>query len=153
MTQRYERRLRAHRVAVVRGAGDDAATRGSLEEVIDRELVAPMTPDEASRVFSTLHLLAGRLEPVSPHLTRSDLLGALACCCLCVGCALPAAVPFLIFDAPMVALRVSNGVSLASLFVHGTIWAKQIGSRRLLTGTGMLLLGAALVGLQLAFGG
>jgi hypothetical protein len=153
MTQRYQRRLRAQQVAAVRGSSDDAATRASVEKVIDRQLVAPMTPDETSRVFSTLHLLAGRLKPVSPHLRRDDLLGALACCCLCVGSALPAAVPFLIFDEPMVALRVSNGVSLASLFVHGMIWGKQIGSSRLLTGLGLLLLGAALVGLQLAFGG
>jgi VIT1/CCC1 family predicted Fe2+/Mn2+ transporter len=152
MTQRYERHRRARRVAIVRDARDDAAVRGALGEVIDRELVAPMTPDEASRVFSMLHVLAGRLEPVSPHITRRDLVGALACFCLCVGCALPAAVPFLIFDAPLVALRVSNAVSLASLFLLGTIWAKQIGARRLLTGLGLLLVGAALVGLQLALG-
>jgi hypothetical protein len=104
-------------------------------------------------VFETLRAQAGRTNPVDPRLTRQDFVGALGCFCLCVVCALPAVLPFEVFDAPRIALRVSNGVSLASLFALGVVWAGQIGARRLLTGFGLLLLGAALVGVQIVFGG
>jgi VIT1/CCC1 family predicted Fe2+/Mn2+ transporter len=137
----------------VRDATDDATIRAALAEAIDPELVAPMNAEETARAFTTLHALAARIAPVRSGLTRSDLLGALACFCLCVGSALPATVPFLLFDSPIVALRVSNGVLLASLFALGTIWAKQVGANRLLTGFELLLLGAALVGIAIAVGG
>jgi VIT1/CCC1 family predicted Fe2+/Mn2+ transporter len=112
-----------------------------------------MSDEEALRTFSALHALAGRMAPAPPGLTRRDLIGALACFCLCVGSALPATLPFLLFDAPVIALRVSNGVLLASLFVLGIVWAKLIGARPLLTGGGLLLVGAALVGITITLGG
>jgi VIT1/CCC1 family predicted Fe2+/Mn2+ transporter len=153
MSQRYERGRQARLVAAVRDARDEGAIRNALDHVLNREMVAAMTAVEASSVFSTLFLLADRLVPVPPRLTRRDLVGALGCFCLCFGCALPAVLPFTLFDEPVVALRVSNAVSLASLFALGVVWATVIGARRLLTGFGLLLLGASLVGLQIAFGG
>jgi hypothetical protein len=153
MSRRFERGRQARLVAALRSAGDDAARRAALHEAIDPALVDPMTTVEAGRVFETLRAQAGRTNPVDPRLTRQDFVGALGCFCLCVVCALPAVLPFEVFDAPRIALRVSNGVSLASLFALGVVWAGQIGARRLLTGFGLLLLGAALVGVQIVFGG
>jgi hypothetical protein len=153
MNQRYTRARQARLTAAVRDTSDESDIKRALDEVVDPEMVAPMTAQEASQVFSTLHLLAGRLDPARPRLTRRDLAGAFACFCLCFGSALPAMVPFLIFDAPMKALRVSNAILLASLFVLGAIWAKEIGARPLLTGLALLLVGGALVGLQAALGG
>jgi len=153
MAQRFGRARQARLVAAVRDARDDGAIRAALREAIAPELVAPMTEAEAARIFSMVHALAARLAPVPRGLTRRDLVGAFGCFCLCVGCALPAIVPFVLFDSPVIALRVSNGVSLASLFALGTVWADQIDASRLLTGFGLLLLGAALVGLQIALGG
>jgi VIT1/CCC1 family predicted Fe2+/Mn2+ transporter len=153
MSQRYERERQARLLAAVRAATDDQAIRAALEEAVDPELVGPMSADEASRAFSALHALAGRMAAPRVGLTRRDLIGALACFCLCVGSALPAALPFLLFDAPLLALRVSNGVLLASLFVLGFIWAKLIGARPLLTAFGLLLVGGALVGITIALGG
>ena len=153
MTQRYERGRQARLLAAVRAATDDQAIRAALDEAVDPELVAPMNADEAARAFSALHALAGRMAPPRLGITRRDLIGALACFCLCVGSALPAAVPFMLFDAPAFALRVSNGILLASLFVLGFVWAKLIGARPLLTAFGLLLAGAALVGINIAFGG
>ena len=153
MTQRYERERQARLLAAVRAATDDQAIRAALDEAVDPELVAPMCADEASRAFSALHALAARMAPPPAGLKRRDLIGALACFCLCVGSALPAALPFMLFDAPLVALRVSNGVLLASLFVLGIVWAKLIGARPLLTGFGLSLVGAALVGITVALGG
>ena len=59
----------------------------------------------------------------------------------------------MLFDAPAIALRVSNGILLASLFVLGIVWAKLIGARPLPTAFGLLFVGATLVGINVAFGG
>jgi hypothetical protein len=84
---------------------------------------------------------------------RRDLFGASLCFLICVGTALPAAVPFLLFDTPAVALRVSNGILLASLFALGTVWARFVGASRLATGLLFLLLGFAMVAIAIVFGG
>jgi hypothetical protein len=153
MTQRFERGRQARLVAAVREADGDVESRAALGEAIAPALVASMTNAEAAHLFGALRAMAGRTGPVRAHLTRGDFVGALACFCLCVGCALPAVVPFALLETPAVALRVSNGVSLASLFALGVLWAKVIGARPLASGLGLLLLGAALVALQIAFGG
>lgn len=153
MTQRYERGRQARLLAAVRAATDDQAIRAALEEAVDPELVAPMNAEEASRAFSALHALAGRMALPDLRITRRDLIGALACFCLNIASALPAAVPFMLFDAPAFALHVSNGVLLVSLFVLGIVWAKLIGARPLPTAFGLLLVGAALVGMNIALGG
>jgi VIT1/CCC1 family predicted Fe2+/Mn2+ transporter len=153
MGQRFARQRQAQLVAAVRDAADQTSMRAVLREAVEAELVAPMTPREAARVFSIVRTLAGRLPPVRPGLTRRDLYGAVSCFALCVGCALPAAVPFLLLDTPRVALRVSNAILLASLFALGMVWGRQIGGRPLATGLGLLVLGAAMVGIAVAFGG
>ena len=112
-------------MAAVRAASDDQAIRAALEEAVDPELVAPMNADEASRAFSALHALAGRMALPDLRITRRDLIGALACFCLNIASALPAAVPFMLFDAPAFALHVSNGVLLRVAVRAGDpCWAK-----------------------------
>ena len=105
-------------------------------------------------MFATLHDVAGRLDPAAhAHLTKHDLVGAVGCGLLCIGSALPAILPFLLIERPAVALRVSNGVLLASLFVLGAMWAKDLGAGRVKTGLVLLLIGAAMVAVAVAFGG
>ena len=152
MNRRYERGRQARLLAAVRAAKDDQAIRAALEEAVDPELVAPMNAEEVSRTFSALHALAGRMAPPPPdHAARSDRRARLLLSLHRQR--VPAAVPFMLFDAPAIALQVSNGVLLVSLFVLGIVWAKLIGARPLLTAFGLLLVGAALVGMTIALGG
>jgi VIT1/CCC1 family predicted Fe2+/Mn2+ transporter len=98
--------------------------------------------------------VVSRSEPPKNRITRDDLLGALASFWLVFLSTIPAVVPFLIFrDQPRFALRVSNGLLLGLLFLVGYQWAKFTGSRRLLTGFVMMLLGAVLVAMAIALGG
>jgi VIT1/CCC1 family predicted Fe2+/Mn2+ transporter len=153
MGQHFEHVRQARLVAAARVAQGEAAARRVLDEVMEPEVVDAMSPAEAAGVFATLREVAHRLPLPTSGLVRRDLVGALGCFTLCVVSGLPAVIPFLIFDRPLVALRVSNGILLASLFALGLAWAKLIGTRPLTTGVGLLLLGAAMVAVAVAFGG
>lgn len=86
-------------------------------------------------------------------ITREDWLGALTSFVLVVVTSLPAAVPFMLIDEVQVALRVSNAVLLALLFLVGAWWARHTVSKPWLVGTIFLLVGTALVLAAIALGG
>ena len=58
-------------------------------------------------------------------MTRKDLLGGLESGLLVFACSLPAVLPFLVFDEPRFALRVSNAILLALLYYLGYRHAKH----------------------------
>ena len=86
-------------------------------------------------------------------MTKDDLYGALACFWLVFLSCLPAAVPFLIFSEPRWALRVSNFLLIAMLFVVGHIWAQYAHANRVVAGLVMVAIGLALVGVAVLLGG
>ncbi len=65
----------------------------------------------------------------------------------------PAAIPFLLFDDARFALRVSNAILLASLFVVGYVWARFTMGRPWIVGLMLLLGGTVLVGRSILLGG
>ncbi len=66
---------------------------------------------------------------------------------------LPAAVPFLLLSEPTHALRASNFLLIAMLFVVGHMWAQYAHTNRLLAGLVMVAIGLALVGAAVLLGG
>jgi hypothetical protein len=66
---------------------------------------------------------------------------------------LPAAIPFLIFSRPQVALRVSNFLLIAGLFYVGQKWADYAGKNRVAVGLAMVAVGLMLVGVAVLLGG
>ena len=86
-------------------------------------------------------------------MTKDDLYGALACFLLVFVSCLPAAIPFFIFSQPHFALRVSNFLLIALLFLVGQKWAQYAGTNRLFTGSAMVTIGLVLVGVAILLGG
>jgi hypothetical protein len=66
---------------------------------------------------------------------------------------LPAALSFLFFSRPHLALRVSNFLLIALLFFVGQKWAQYAGTNRLATGFAMVAFGLVLVGIAILLGG
>ena len=66
---------------------------------------------------------------------------------------LPAAIPFLLFDDARLALRVSNAILLAFLFISGYWWARYTLAKPWLAGACFLLAGTVLVVAAIALGG
>jgi hypothetical protein len=124
-----------------------------------RAMIAECLPDVLAGSFRAPELdhvrgeLLARKELPRPGLTRRDLLGALGVFLLVFLSTLPVVVPFLLPLEPKVALRVSNGVAIALLFLVGLRVGKFVSYRPLLVGLGSVGLGAALVAITIALGG
>ena len=80
-------------------------------------------------------------------------MGALTSFWLVVLTSAPAAIPFLIFDNARFALRVSNAILLAILFVTGYWWARHSLGKPWLVGLTLLSGGIALVAVAILLGG
>ena len=87
------------------------------------------------------------------RIQREDLLGGVACFWLVFLSCLPASLPFFIFRDPQVALRVSNFLLVALLFVVGQQWGKYAQTNRWGAGLTMVILGLSLVGVAILLGG
>ncbi len=87
------------------------------------------------------------------RLTRDDLAGAVAVCCLVVVSTLPVAIPFLIVDETRLALRISQAIGAVLLFLGGHAWGRAASYPPWPMGIAMAALGFAMVGITVALGG
>jgi hypothetical protein len=116
------------------------------------EGVAAITDEaEADRMVARVRALPEPRRRIA--ITVTDLRGAAASCLLVVLATFPPIIPFLLIEDAARALRISNGLAVASLFLAGYWLGKATGVRAWALGLAMVLLGGALVGLTIALGG
>jgi hypothetical protein len=144
---------RARRAAVFRGirAASPAGARAIVLGALPEGVAAVTDEAEADRMAARIRGLPeapGRTGP-----TGDDLRGAVASCLLVVAATFPPTLPFLLMQEAGPALRVSNAVAVASLFVAGHSLGRATGVRPWLLGLAMVVLGVGLVGLTIALGG
>jgi VIT1/CCC1 family predicted Fe2+/Mn2+ transporter len=65
----------------------------------------------------------------------------------------PAAIPFIVMDDARLALRISNAILLALLFITGWYWARYTLGKPWIAGISFLLGGLLLVVAAIALGG
>jgi VIT1/CCC1 family predicted Fe2+/Mn2+ transporter len=65
----------------------------------------------------------------------------------------PVAIPFIFMQNAAPALRVSNAIAIALLFICGYRFAQITGNRRWVMGLAMAVVGSVLVGMTIALGG
>lgn len=146
-------RLRKLAVLVHDASDDTAATAivaGELDELVEQVATEPERRDLYWRIARNI-----RSAPVraAEGIGKADVLGALASFWLVFLASLPAAVPFMLMDDAMQALRVSNGVLLALLFLTGFRWAKYTLGHPWIVGLCFLLGGIGMVWTAIALGG
>lgn len=148
-------RGRLNRLArALRAAPDPDAAVADVARELDPTLAEVTTAETRQRLYREIAGLVSRSEPPRNRIRREDLMGALASFWLVILSTIPAALPFLVFrDQPRFALRVSNGLLLALLFLVGHRWAKFTGGSALLTGLAITLTGGVLVAIAVALGG
>src|SRR5690348_5249127 len=132
---------KAKLVVAVQSATDPAAALALIQDGIEPELQSMLVPGEEEAFRRSMLPHISRARAIKPGLTRDDLYGAVACFILVFVSCLPAAIPFLIFSDPHFALRVSNFLLLALLFLVGRKWAEYVGLSQLLSGSVMVLIG------------
>jgi hypothetical protein len=147
------RRGKLRLVEAVKRAPNQEAALALIKSEVEPDLQA-MLDDEDADAFSLSilkHITRARASGLT--LTRDDFYGAVACFWLVFVACFPAAVPFLIFSRPHFALRVSNFLLIALLFLVGQKWAQYAGVNRLLAGSVMVAIGLTLVGIAILLGG
>lgn len=151
--QVFERRRIASMTCALRQARDEADAIARVRTEFDGDLAA--LADSAKRdAFYASIAAAARIAPTPPvQVTLADLRGALLVLCLVLATAVPAALPFLLLEDGYLALRLSNLLLVALLFVVGCIWGRQVGGRPLLAGALVMSIGVALVLIAIPLGG
>lgn len=91
--------------------------------------------------------------PSRPQLRKDDWLGALGVFLIVVLATFPVVIPFAIISDARVALRASNGIAIAMLFLTGYAFGRQAGHRPLKMGLAMVFLGGVLVAITISLGG
>jgi len=91
--------------------------------------------------------------PEHPHLTKDEWLAGVGVFLLVFVSTLPVVLPFLFVHEPRQALRVSNWIAVALLFLTGYIYGYRTGYRPLRSGLIGIVIGAAMVGATMALGG
>jgi hypothetical protein len=148
--------VRSHKVRLMRAiqaAPNEAAALAIVKEHFESRIESLGRQEDRDRLYRDVHGIIARADLHGGRITSDDLLGALAVFLLVVGTALPAAIPFALIADPSLALRVSNLILVALLFVVGFYWARYIGANAWRTGLVMLLSGLVLVGIALVLGG
>jgi|SRR6185369_3638085 len=91
--------------------------------------------------------------PVSPRLKKADWLGAFGVFLLVFLSTFPVVFPFLFINDAKLALRVSNIVAIAMLFLVGFRFGQYSGHHPWRMGISMVILGGVLVGITISLGG
>jgi VIT1/CCC1 family predicted Fe2+/Mn2+ transporter len=148
-----ERSIRARLIREIQDASDPQSALAIIRNQVEPELESLAAPDDREALYRAMlkHLSQGN----TPRTTieKGDLYGGLACFWLVFASCLPVVLPFLIFSNPIRALRVSNFLLIAILFVVGRKWAAYANTNRLVAGLAMVTLGLALVGVAILLGG
>lgn len=91
--------------------------------------------------------------PAKARVGKTDLIGAFGVFLLVFITTFPVAIPFIFMHNAMLAMRVSNGVAVAMLFLAGFLYGRNVGRSPWAFGVAMVILGAVLVALTMALGG
>jgi hypothetical protein len=133
----------------------EAPDLGTAQRIIANALpplLASLLPSEQlESMRQKLHRLPEPSE--RPRLTKRDAVGALGICLLSFVSTFPIVIPFIFIGDARLALRVSNAVAIALLFLCGYIFGYRSGIRPWVAGLAMVAIGGALVGVAIALGG
>jgi hypothetical protein len=118
------------------------------------ELLGEVTSEvDRSALYRTIADNVRSRPAIANYVSKEDLMGGFTSFWLVVISSLPAALPFMFLDDARLALRLSNGILLALLFVVGYSWARQTLSNPWVVGLGFLIGGGVLVAAAIALGG
>ena len=146
-----ERGRSLQRLRRLRATADDTAITDVMQEALPPVLVDLMTPAELLRLRDRIAQLPE--PPLYATLTLQDVKGAAGVFMWVFLITFPVALPFVVTDDPVVALRVSNAIALFLLFFIGHRLAVFGGFRPWRTSVLMVVAGLAMVGMTIALGG
>jgi VIT1/CCC1 family predicted Fe2+/Mn2+ transporter len=142
------------KIDTLRAIGD-ASDSGAVERILAEPLHPTLASTLSNAQLDSMRESIRRLPklPERTGLTREDALGALGVCLLCCFSTLPIALPFVFVGDARLALRISNAVAAAMLFLCGYAFGHRGGLQPWWAAFAMVVLGGALIGVAIALGG
>ena len=153
MTRLSERGRLFRLVRAIQATPADEPARALVARELEERLPPVVAPSMRAALDAHVLERVRELKPERNRVTGEDLWAALAVFWLVFLTALPAVVPFLLIGDPQIAMRTSNAVLIALLFIVGWRWAGYTGAGRWRTALFMALLGVGLVAIAIALGG
>ena len=135
----------------VRDVADPDRARRALAGALPPVIASALQPEELEKMRLRMVALPERTDRTL--LRRPDWLAALGVLLVVFLSTFPVVIPFIFMKDARLALRVSNAIAIAMLFLTGHSFGRHIGRNPVRTGIAMVLLGAVLVGLTIALGG
>jgi hypothetical protein len=148
--------LRSYRTRFLRRvqrAPSEPAARSAIREEWEAILREVAKPEDRERLYEAMRQLAVNAQPLPAGLRGRDFKGAVGIFILVCATTLPAITPFLLVRNEELALRLSNLLLVALLFVAGYRWATIIDADPWRTGLTLVGLGLALVAIAILLGG
>jgi VIT1/CCC1 family predicted Fe2+/Mn2+ transporter len=150
MARFNQRGRNAMQLRAARTAASKGEAHRMIADAMPPLLASILPPDQLELMRQRLLQLP---EPEHPRLTKRDGLGAIAICLLSFLSTFPIVIPFILISDARMALRLSNAVAIAMLFVCGYAFGRCAGFRPWATGLSLVAVGAALVAVAIALGG
>ena len=151
IAQLNERGHKTLLLRAVRKSADTAAAQRIIADALPPLLASLLPPEQLESMRRKLQLMP---EPASrPQLTGCDALGAAGVCLLVFLSTFPVVIPFMFIADPRLALRFSNAVAIALLFLCGYEFGRYAGLGPWVSGLSMVVVGVALVAVASALGG
>ncbi len=135
----------------VRTARDPQHGQRLIADALPTVIASVLQPAELEAMRQRLKQLPE--PPGRAHLSATDWLGGLGVFLLVFLTTFPVVIPFIVMAGAVPALRVSNAVAIAMLFVAGHVYGRIVGRNSWMLGMAMVLLGALLSALTIALGG
>jgi VIT1/CCC1 family predicted Fe2+/Mn2+ transporter len=153
LTELFERGRKARLVRDVRSSPDDTVAIERIAGELDQYLDLVTSAEQRRRLYGhAAEVIRGSTErPV--RVERDDVLGGVAVALIIVLATLPVVTPFLFGLETGIAVRISNAIAIAMLFLLGARWASLVGAPAWRIGTGLMCLGMVLVAITILLGG
>jgi hypothetical protein len=135
----------------VRDPADPGRARQALAAVLPPAVVSALRPEELESIRVRMAELPERSDRTVLH--GRDWLAALGVLLLVFLSTFPVVIPFIFMKDARLALRISNAIAIAMMFLSGWSFGRHVGRNPLRAGIGTVLIGAALVVVTIVLGG
>jgi VIT1/CCC1 family predicted Fe2+/Mn2+ transporter len=153
MGENFVRGRRFRLRAEFRSAADKQSAVAMVRDELEKQLALITTSEEREHLYERIHDVLMKAPAPSVGIHLSDLKGAVGVFLLVLLTAIPAALPFFFVGDYWWAIRISNVLLLALLFIVGYLSAEYTHWRPWKAGLGIMLIGLIMVAVAIPLGG
>jgi hypothetical protein len=153
MDSMFERSRIAWLIETIQKGTDEEHGLPLIQKELDPVLANVTSEAERGRLYRDIFRNVQSAEVPTTRMEMEEIGGAVVTFLVVMFAAVPALVPFLFFRDRHVAMIVSNGLLLGTLFLVGFWWAREARTQPWLTGCIVMLIGAVMVVVAKLLGG